>query len=74
MQGIDRTGDIVRIALRCQKCGSSGVALWEAIGADSAPEFRKLLSLSTGFYQRPLIGNTGVPEIICDRCGTGQQI
>jgi hypothetical protein len=74
LQGIGRTEEIIRVALRCEKCGASGIALWEAISADDAPEFRKLLSLSDGFYQRPLIGNTGAPEIICDRCGTGQSV
>jgi hypothetical protein len=74
LQGIERTEEIIRVALRCQKCGSSGIALWEAMPADDVPEMRKLLSLSDGFYQRPLIGNAGAPEIICDRCGTGQPV
>jgi hypothetical protein len=74
LQGIDRAGEIVRVALRCQKCGSSGLALWEAGSTDEVAEYRKLLSLSDGFYQRPLIGDSGAPEIICDRCGTGQPV
>jgi hypothetical protein len=36
-------------------------------------EDRRLSSLSEGFYQRPLVGVT-LPEIICDRCGTGQSL
>jgi len=45
--------------------------MWEK--APDTPELRKLLSLSEGFYQRPLIGIAGAPEIICDHCGTGQR-
>jgi hypothetical protein len=59
-----------RISLHCRKCGASGVAIWENPAAELSPD-RKLLSLSTGFYQRPLVG-VGLPEIICDHCGTGQ--
>ena len=73
LQGIESTGEITQVMLHCRKCGAGGVALWETIGTKNVPEARKLLSLSEGFYQRPLIGDTGVPEIICDRCGTGQQ-
>ena len=64
-------GEQVRVALRCPKCGSSGVALWEK--APDLPDVLKLLALSDGFYQRPLIGTAGAPEIICDHCGTGQR-
>lgn len=64
-------GEQFSVALRCPKCGSAGVALWEK--APDPPDVRKLLSLSDGFYQRPLIGTGGAPEIICDHCGTGQR-
>lgn len=64
-------GEQVRVQLQCPKCGSSGIALWET--ASDLPDMRKLLSLSEGFYQRPLIGETGKAEIICDHCGTGQR-
>lgn len=64
-------GEQVQILLHCQKCGSSGVALWEKSSASNLREVRKLLSLSEGFYQRPLIGTAGTTEIICDHCGTG---
>ena len=64
-------GEQIRAQLQCPKCGSSGIALWEAVSG--LPGMRKLLSLSSGFYQRPLIGETGDAEIICDRCGTGQR-
>jgi hypothetical protein len=59
-----------QIFLQCRKCGSSGVAIWET-PASELPNDRRLVSLSDGFYQRPLVG---VPqsEIICDHCGTGQ--
>lgn len=73
MQAIESTGEITQVALHCRKCGSSGLARWERMGTKDVPESRKLLSLSEGFYQRPLIGDTGTAEIICDRCGTGQQ-
>ena len=64
-------GEQFRVQLLCPKCGSSGVALWEK--APDPPDLLKLLSLSAGFYQRPLIGTDSVPEIICDHCGTGQR-
>jgi hypothetical protein len=66
-----RMGELFHVQLQCSKCGSSGVAMWEQ--APDTPELRRLLSLSGGFYQRPLIGTAGAPEIICDRCGTGQR-
>jgi hypothetical protein len=66
-----RVGELFHVQLQCPKCGSSGVAMWEK--APDTPELRKLLSLSEGFYQRPLIGIAGAPEIICDHCGTGQR-
>ncbi|HEX4117482.1 MAG TPA: hypothetical protein VHX99_01665 [Rhizomicrobium sp.] len=56
--------------LNCRKCGSSGTAVWENPASDLADD-RRLLSLSGGFYQRPLVG-VRLPEIICDHCGTGQ--
>jgi hypothetical protein len=56
--------------LQCRKCGSSGVAVWENPASDF-PDDRRLVSLSDGFYQRPLVG-VPLPEIICDHCGTGQ--
>ena len=68
MQGL---GEQFTVQLCCPKCGSAGVALWEK--APDPPELRKLLSLSDGFYQRPLIGTASAPEIICDHCGTGQR-
>ena len=64
-------GKQLRVQLLCRKCGSSGVALWEK--APDPPDVMKLLSLSDGFYQRPLIGTDDAPEIICDHCGTGQR-
>ena len=64
-------GEQFRVQLLCPKCGSSGVALWEK--APEPPDLVRLLSLSDGFYQRPLIGTADVPEIICDHCGTGQR-
>jgi hypothetical protein len=56
-----------QVSLHCRKCGSAGIAVWE----DPARETPQLVSLSEGFYQRPLVGAPR-PEIICDRCGTGQ--
>ena len=68
---IPDVGEQFRVALLCPKCGSSGVALWEK--APDPPDVMRLLSLSDGFYHRPLIGTAHVPEIICDHCGTGQR-
>ena len=59
------------ISLHCRKCGSSGVAVWESLTPGDFSDERKLISLSEGFYQRPLLGAL-LPEIICDHCGTGQ--
>ncbi|HUO02240.1 MAG TPA: hypothetical protein VMU31_05645 [Rhizomicrobium sp.] len=59
-----------QIFLHCRKCGTSGVAIWE-LPAPDFPDDRRLVSLSDGFYQRPLVGVLS-PEIICDHCGTGQ--
>ena len=65
-------GEQFSVKLLCPKCGSAGVALWEKV--PEPPDVkRRLLSLSDGFYQRPLIGTAGAPEIICDHCGTGQR-
>ena len=58
--------------LECRKCGTSGVAVWEMPPPD-LPDDRKLVSLSGGFYQRPLLGAHS-SEIICDHCGTGQVV
>jgi hypothetical protein len=46
------------------------MAVWENPAAEIL-EDRRLVSLSDGFYQRPLVG-VRLPEIICDHCGTGQ--
>jgi len=61
---------VEQISLHCRKCGSSGMAVWES----ATPQFsdgRKLVLLSDGFYQRPLVG-VELPEIICEHCGMGQ--
>lgn len=59
------------ISFHCRKCGSSGSAVWEHLAPSDPSGERKLVSLSEGFYQRPLLG-AALPEIICDHCGTGQ--
>lgn len=61
---------VEQISINCRKCGFSGTAVWENQTGDLAAGPR-LISLSNGFYQRPLVG-VSLPEIICDRCGTGQ--
>lgn len=61
---------VEQISLHCRKCGSSGTAVWESEAA-ALLEGRRLVSLSDGFYHRPLVG-AGLAEIICDHCGTGQ--
>lgn len=62
---------VQEISLHCRKCGSSGIAVWENLAPSDLSDERKLISLSQGFYQRPLVG-AALPEIICDHCGTGQ--
>jgi hypothetical protein len=57
-----------QIDLHCRKCGFSGVAVWETMASDLLDN-RRLISLSDGFYQRPLLG-AKLPQIICDHCGT----
>jgi hypothetical protein len=65
------SNDVEQMSLRCRKCGSLGTAIWENIAPDLS-HGRRLVSLSEGFYQRPLLG-ADQPEIICDHCGTGQR-
>lgn len=60
---------VEQTSLHCRKCGSLGVAIWETLAADLT-HGRRLVSLSQGFYQRPMLG-ADQSEIICDHCGTG---
>lgn len=63
--------EVEQITLHCRKCGTLGVAVWEKLARDLI-RGRRLVSLSQGFYQRPLLG-ADQPEIICDHCGTSQR-
>ena len=55
------------VDLRCTKCGSKGVVIWEGHGAN-----KTLVWLSGQFYER-LAKQPPFPiELVCVRCGAAQ--
>ena len=55
------------VDLRCTKCGSKGIVIWEGHGAD-----KTMVWLSGQFYER-LAKQPPFPiELVCIKCGTAQ--